>query len=82
MCRSMQALKRRAEPFEDDDVRAAALQYVRKLSGMRQPSKANQGVVDRAVAQIAHATAHLLADLEPGPPRPPTVPKPRVYPVR
>jgi len=46
-----------------DEVQAAALQYVRKVSGMNKPSKANEEVFDRAVAEIAHLTEHLLADL-------------------
>ncbi len=46
-----------------DEVRAAALQYVRKVSGMTKPSQANQAAFDRAVAEIAHITAHLLDDL-------------------
>ena len=46
-----------------DEVQAAALQYVRKVSGMNKPSKANEAVFDQAVAEIAHITEHLLADL-------------------
>ncbi len=46
-----------------DEVRAAALQYVRKVSGMTKPSQANQAAFDRAVAEIAHITQHLLDDL-------------------
>ena len=61
MCRSIQTLR---PPFHDDvtdaDVQAAALQYVRKIAGMRKPAPHNQEVFDRAVAEIAHATAHLL----------------------
>ncbi|MGD9957165.1 MAG: DUF2277 domain-containing protein, partial [Candidatus Nanopelagicales bacterium] len=45
------------------DVRAAALQYVRKIAGMRAPSAANREAFDRAVEDIAHSTAHLLEDL-------------------
>lgn len=64
MCRSIKTLR---PPYTDDvtdaDVRAAALQYVRKIAGMRAPSAANQEAFDRAVAEIAHATEHLLADL-------------------
>jgi hypothetical protein len=44
-------------------VRDAALQYVRKVSGSTKPSQANQEAFERAVAEIAHATEHLLADL-------------------
>ena len=64
MCRSIKTLR---PPSTDDvtdaDVRAAALQYVRKIAGMRAPSAANQEAFDRAVAEIAHATEHLLASL-------------------
>ncbi|MCU1419959.1 MAG: hypothetical protein JWR57_1128, partial [Mycetocola sp.] len=47
----------------DDEVHAAALQYVRKVSGSTKPSKANAEVFDQAVAQIAHITRHLIEDL-------------------
>ncbi len=61
MCRSIKTLR---PPFTDevtdDDVHAAALQYVRKIAGMRAPSAANREVFDRAVEEIAHATGHLL----------------------
>jgi hypothetical protein len=61
MCRSIQTLR---PPYADDvtdaDVRAAALQYVRKVAGMRAPSAANREAFDRAVDEIAHATAELL----------------------
>ena len=64
MCRSIKTLR---PPFQDDvtpdDVEAAALQYVRKVSGMNKPSAANQEAFDRAVAEIAHITGHLLEDL-------------------
>jgi hypothetical protein len=64
MCRSIKTLR---PPYLDaatsDDVHAAALQYVRKVAGMRQPSAANHEVFDRAVAQVAAATTSLLADL-------------------
>jgi hypothetical protein len=68
MCRSIQPLHRCEVPVTDLDVREAAIQYVRKLSGMRQPSKANAEAFERAVDEVAHATAHLLASLEPAPP--------------
>ena len=62
MCRSIKTL--RTEPdVTHDDVEAAALQYVRKISGYRKPSQANQEVFDRAVKEIAHATEHLLNEL-------------------
>ena len=62
MCRSIKTLRREPD-VTDDDISAAALQYVRKLSGYRAPSQKNKEVFDRAVADIAHATKHLLEDL-------------------
>lgn len=67
MCRSIKTLRPPyVEAVHDDDVRAAALQYVRKVSGFRSPSPANAEVFDRAVAEVAEATAALLADLRVG----------------
>jgi hypothetical protein len=63
MCRSIKTLRGSAEPVTDDDVRAAALQYVRKLSGYRKPSRANEEVFDAAVDEIAVATQRLLDGL-------------------
>lgn len=48
----------------DDDIRAAALQYVRKISGFRKPAAHNEAVFDRAVEAVTQATADLLADLQ------------------
>ncbi len=65
MCRSIKTL-RGAEPAPTDaEVEAAALQYVRKLSGYRAPSRANAEVFDRAVAEVAAATQRLLDTLAP-----------------
>ncbi len=63
MCRSIKTLRGSSEPVTDDDVRAAALQYVRKLSGYRQPSRANEAVFEAAVDEIAVATQRLLDGL-------------------
>mgnify|MGYP006205701239 CR=1 FL=1 len=64
MCRSIKTLRPPyVEQVADDDVRAAALQYVRKVSGTTKPSAANQAAFDRAVREVAHVTEHLLADL-------------------
>ena len=63
MCRNIKTLHNFEPPATDDEVRAAALQYVRKVSGSTKPSKANEAVFERAVDQIAHVTQHLLADL-------------------
>ena len=61
MCRSIKPLRPPyADDVTDDDVHAAALQYVRKIAGMRAPSVANKEAFDAAVEEIAHATAHLL----------------------
>ena len=63
MCRNIRQLHNFEPPATSDEVRAAALQYVRKVSGSTKPSQANQAVFDRAVEQVAHITEHLLADL-------------------
>lgn len=73
MCRSIRTL-RAAEPTTGD-VTAAARQYVRKLSGYRTPSRANQAVFDAAIEEVAAATRRMLAALGSapveGPERPP-----------
>ena len=63
MCRSIKTLRGSTEPVTDDDVRAAALQYVRKLSGYRTPSRATEEVFAVAVDEIAVATRRLLDGL-------------------
>ena len=63
MCRSIHTLHNLEPAASHDEVHAAALQYVRKISGSTRPSKANEEVFDRAVAEIAHLTRHLLEDL-------------------
>jgi hypothetical protein len=63
MCRNIRPLNNFEPPATGDEVTAAALQYVRKVSGATKPSQANQEVFDRAVAEIAHITRHLLDDL-------------------
>lgn len=63
MCRNIKTLHNFEPPATDDEVRAAALQYVRKVSGSTKPSKANEAAVARAVDEIAHVTEHLLAEL-------------------
>lgn len=63
MCRSIHVLHNFEPAATDDEVHAAALQFVRKISGSTKPSKANEEVFDRAVAEIAHITRHLLEDL-------------------
>ena len=63
MCRNIHTLHNFEPAATDDEVHAAALQFVRKISGTAKPSQANQAAFDRAVAEIEHATRHLLADL-------------------
>ena len=63
MCRNIRTLHNFEPPATDDEVHAAALQYVRKISGTTKPSKANEAVFERAVAEIAHLSRHLLDDL-------------------
>ena len=60
MCRSIKTLRHLDVPADDDEVRAAALQYVRKVSGYRKPSPANEDAFNAAVDEIAHASSHLL----------------------
>ena len=63
MCRNIHTLHNFEPSATNDEVHAAALQYVRKVSGATKPSKANAEAFDRAVAEIAHITRHLLDDL-------------------
>ncbi|PVE19912.1 MULTISPECIES: DUF2277 domain-containing protein [unclassified Arthrobacter] len=63
MCRNIRTLSNFEPSATDDEIHAAALQFVRKVSGSTRPSKANQEAFDAAVDRIAHVTAHLLADL-------------------
>jgi hypothetical protein len=63
MCRNIHTLHNFEPAATNDEVHAAALQYVRKISGSTKPSKANQDAFDHAVAEIAHITGHLLQDL-------------------
>ena len=60
MCRSIKTLRTGAVPADDDEITAAALQYVRKVSGYRKPSAANEAAFEQAVAQVAAASKHLL----------------------
>lgn len=70
MCRNIHTLHNFEPAASSDEVHAAALQYVRKISGTSKPSKANAEAFDRAVAEIAHLTQHLLDDLvTPAPPK-------------
>lgn len=65
MCRSIKTLRPPVTPeVHDEDIRAAALQYVRKVSGFRAPAEHNREAFDRAVEAVAQATAQLLDELE------------------
>jgi hypothetical protein len=64
MCRSIKTLHNFEPPVTPDEIRAAALQFVRKLSGFHKPSKANEAAFERAVDQVAGAARTLLASLE------------------
>ena len=63
MCRSIRPLHNYDPATTDDEVRAAALQYVRKISGMTKPSKANEEAFARAVEAVTAASAQLLSEL-------------------
>ena len=63
MCRNIRTLYNFEPAATDEEVRAAALQYVRKISGFTKPSAANKEAFDRAVHEVAHISQHLLADL-------------------
>jgi hypothetical protein len=63
MCRNIRQLHNFEPPATTDEVQAAALQYVRKVSGAAKPSKANEEAFDRAVHEVAVATARLLDSL-------------------
>jgi hypothetical protein len=60
MCRNIRPLSNFEPPATDDEIHAAALQYVRKISGMTKPSRANAEAFDRAVAEVAAASTRLL----------------------
>lgn len=70
MCRSIKTLHNFEPPATDDEVRASALQFVRKLSGVAHPSKANEIAFERAVEKVTAAARELIDSLEAkGPPR-------------
>ena len=60
MCRNIHPLSNFEPPATDDEIQAAALQYVRKISGATKPSRANADAFDRAVAEIAEVSSRLL----------------------
>ena len=63
MCRNIKTLHNFETPANEEEIRAAALQYVRKVSGSQKPSKANEAAFMRAVDEVAHTTWHLLSEL-------------------
>ena len=63
MCRNIKTLHNFEPPATEEEIRAAAIQYVRKVSGSQKPSKANEAAFARAVDEVAHVTRHLLAEL-------------------
>ncbi|HAL49578.1 MAG TPA: DUF2277 domain-containing protein [Dehalococcoidia bacterium] len=64
MCRSIKVLREGAVPLSDEEFRAAALQFVRKISGYRKPSRANEHSFETAVDEIATVSSKLLHSLE------------------
>lgn len=60
MCRSIKTLRRTDEPATEEEIRAAALQFVRKVSGYREPSRKNAEAFEAAVAEVAVASRRLL----------------------
>ncbi|MDQ4095182.1 MAG: DUF2277 domain-containing protein [Actinomycetota bacterium] len=65
MCRSIKTLRDYDQPASEEEIEAASLQYVRKISGFRKPSKVNQEAFDRAVDQVTAASKELLLALTP-----------------
>jgi hypothetical protein len=63
MCRNIKTLHNFQPPATDEEIRASALQFVRKLAGFTRPSKANEAAFNRAVEQVAHAAHGLLDSL-------------------
>jgi len=66
MCRSIKVLRRPDAPATDPEISAAALQFVRKVSGYRKPSRSNQEAFDAAVREVAEATGRLLGAINEG----------------
>jgi len=63
MCRSIKQLRNTEIPATEEEIRAAALQFVRKVSGYRKPSKVNEATFERAVDDVAKATQKLINNL-------------------
>jgi hypothetical protein len=69
MCRSIKVLRRAGQTVTAEELHAAALQFVRKISGFQQPSKVNQAAFDRGVLEVSSASRRLLESLEQREPR-------------
>ena len=65
MCRSIKVLRDYEQPPSEEDIEAAALQYVRKISGFRKPSQVNEPAFERAVEEVTRASRELLLSLTP-----------------
>jgi hypothetical protein len=63
MCRSIKQLRRIGQPATNEEIEAAAVQFVRKVSGYRQASRLNEAAFNKAVAEITASTQRMLADL-------------------
>ena len=63
MCRSIKTLRNAEIPATEEEIRAAALQFVRKVSGYRKPSRVNEAAFERAVEEIARSTQKLLESI-------------------
>jgi hypothetical protein len=63
MCRSIKVLRRPGEPATEDELRGAALQFVRKISGFHKPSRANEAAFERAVFEISKSSERLLREI-------------------
>jgi len=63
MCRSIKQLRNSEIPATEEEIRAAALQFVRKVSGYRKPSKVNEAAFERAVEEVAESTRKLISSL-------------------
>lgn len=66
MCRSIKQLRSADQPANETEIQAAALQFVRKVSGYRKPSRRNQPAFDAAVQEISTAVERLLKEIQPG----------------
>jgi hypothetical protein len=66
MCRGIKSLRNPGQAADDEEIREASLQFVRKVSGYRKPSRANEEVFERAIVEIGEATRRLMDGLTTG----------------